>query len=101
MNEYKTKFEEAQRCINDFNMQKAKLQTENGTFCTFLQTDIYLMYVITDNLYTKSFKLSKQEKSLGVSEKNRFSLKLLVIEEFLGHRQLIQNKIFCIFQNTR
>ncbi|XP_054889448.1 myosin-7 isoform X1 [Poeciliopsis prolifica] len=30
MNEYKTKFEEAQRCINDFNMQKAKLQTENG-----------------------------------------------------------------------
>lgn len=30
MNEYKAKFEEAQRCINDFNMQKAKLQTENG-----------------------------------------------------------------------
>uniref|UniRef100_A0A3B3CCR1 Myosin heavy chain 7 n=1 Tax=Oryzias melastigma TaxID=30732 RepID=A0A3B3CCR1_ORYME len=30
MNEYKNKFEEAQRCINDFNMQKAKLQTENG-----------------------------------------------------------------------
>ncbi|XP_077580956.1 myosin-7-like [Stigmatopora nigra] len=30
MNEYKTKFEEAQRCINDFNMQRAKLQTENG-----------------------------------------------------------------------
>ncbi|TMS10286.1 Myosin-7 [Larimichthys crocea] len=30
MNEYKTKFEEAQRCINDFNMQKAKLQTENA-----------------------------------------------------------------------
>ena len=32
MNEYKTKFEEAQRCINDFNMQKAKLQTENGIY---------------------------------------------------------------------
>ena len=29
--EYKTKYEEGQRCINDFNMQKAKLQTENGT----------------------------------------------------------------------
>lgn len=31
MNEYKSKFEEGQRCITDFNMQKAKLQTENGT----------------------------------------------------------------------
>ena len=32
MNEYKCKFEEAQRWINDFNLQKAKLQTENGTY---------------------------------------------------------------------
>ena len=32
MNEYKAKYEEAQRSINDFNMQKAKLQTENGIF---------------------------------------------------------------------
>lgn len=30
MNEYKTKSEEGQRSINDFTMQKAKLQTENG-----------------------------------------------------------------------
>ena len=30
MNEYKTKSEEGQRVINDFTMQKAKLQTENG-----------------------------------------------------------------------
>lgn len=30
MNEYKAKYEEAQRYITDFNMQKAKLQTENG-----------------------------------------------------------------------
>lgn len=30
MTEYRTKFEEGQRSINDFSMQKAKLQTENG-----------------------------------------------------------------------
>ncbi|KAK0146037.1 Myosin-7 [Merluccius polli] len=36
MSEYKTKYEEGQRCINDFNMQKAKLQTENGKFFSSL-----------------------------------------------------------------
>lgn len=30
MSEYRTKAEEGQRSINDFTMQKAKLQTENG-----------------------------------------------------------------------
>lgn len=30
MSEYKTKADENQRSINDFTMQKAKLQTENG-----------------------------------------------------------------------
>ncbi|KAI4806394.1 hypothetical protein KUCAC02_017220 [Chaenocephalus aceratus] len=30
MTEYKMKSEEGQRIINDFTMQKAKLQTENG-----------------------------------------------------------------------
>lgn len=30
MSEYKTKSEEAQRSINDFTMQKAKFQSENG-----------------------------------------------------------------------
>ncbi len=30
MSEYRTKAEEGQRTINDFTMQKAKLQTENG-----------------------------------------------------------------------
>lgn len=30
MSEYRTKSEEAQRSINDFTMQKAKFQTENG-----------------------------------------------------------------------
>lgn len=31
MNEFKTKSEEGHRSISDFNMQRAKLQTENGT----------------------------------------------------------------------
>ncbi|KAJ8277525.1 hypothetical protein GJAV_G00076150 [Gymnothorax javanicus] len=30
MSEYRTKFEEGQRTINDFTLQRAKLQTENG-----------------------------------------------------------------------
>lgn len=29
-NEYRTKLEEAQRSLNDFTTQRAKLQTENG-----------------------------------------------------------------------
>ena len=36
MNEYKTKFEEGQRTINDFTMHKAKLQAENGNSKHFL-----------------------------------------------------------------
>lgn len=30
MSEYKTKLDEALRAVNDFTMQRAKLQTENG-----------------------------------------------------------------------
>ncbi len=35
MSEYRTKAEEGQRTINDFTMQKAKLQTENGKVTKF------------------------------------------------------------------
>ncbi len=38
MSEYRTKAEEGQRTINDFSMQKAKLQTENGK-----KTKYYIM----------------------------------------------------------
>ena len=39
MTEYRTKAEEGQRAINDFTMQKAKLQTENGmTLLTCVMT---------------------------------------------------------------
>uniref|UniRef100_A0A3B5LRV6 Myosin heavy chain 7 n=1 Tax=Xiphophorus couchianus TaxID=32473 RepID=A0A3B5LRV6_9TELE len=47
MNEYKTKFEEAQRCINDFNMQKAKLQTENGELSRQLEEKDSLVSQLT------------------------------------------------------
>ena len=44
MSEYKTKAEESQRSINDFTMQKAKLQTENGNqFHTHIFTWSFLM----------------------------------------------------------
>ena len=45
MNEYKSKFEEAHRCINDFNMQKAKLQTENGTSFLKLKTFLVILKI--------------------------------------------------------
>jgi len=32
MSEYRTKYEEGTRSINDFTMQKARLQTENGMY---------------------------------------------------------------------
>ncbi len=51
MNEYKTKFEEAQRCINDFNMQKAKLQTENGNCFASIQIDIDFISLKAYNLH--------------------------------------------------
>uniref|UniRef100_A0A8C3AVZ5 Myosin heavy chain 7 n=1 Tax=Cyclopterus lumpus TaxID=8103 RepID=A0A8C3AVZ5_CYCLU len=47
MNEYKTKFEEAQRWINDFNMQKAKLQTENGELTRQLEEKESLVSQLT------------------------------------------------------
>ncbi|XP_068455055.1 myosin-7 [Clinocottus analis] len=47
MSEYKTKYEEAQRCINDFNMQKAKLQTENGELTRQLEEKESLVSQLT------------------------------------------------------
>lgn len=45
MTEYKTKAEEGQRSINDFTMQKAKLQTENGNlFNVHLKWSIFLCF---------------------------------------------------------
>lgn len=53
MNEYKTKFEEAQRCINDFNLQKAKLQTENGTMFEILH-HICILISLCHSAFTES-----------------------------------------------
>ena len=51
MSEYKTKYEEGQRCINDFNMQKAKLQTENGKFSLVLWSWFKLKDVTMHQFY--------------------------------------------------
>lgn len=69
MNEYKSKFEEGQRCITDFNMQKAKLQTENGMFLLknenmFEDSEIY--YWNLSNIHTniKFFFTEEKENTM-------------------------------------
>ncbi len=48
MSEYRTKYEEGQRSINDFTMQKAKLQTENGVYSD--KVLLYHVYLLEKNL---------------------------------------------------
>lgn len=59
MTEYKTKAEEGQRSINDFTMQKAKLQTENGNTVT---DAVLCMQVLTMTLC-----LENKERSQHIS----------------------------------
>uniref|UniRef100_A0A4W5LLK1 Myosin heavy chain 6 n=1 Tax=Hucho hucho TaxID=62062 RepID=A0A4W5LLK1_9TELE len=47
MSEYRTKAEEGQRSINDFTMQKAKLQTENGELARQLEEKDSLVSQLT------------------------------------------------------
>ena len=51
MTEYRTKSEEGQRAINDFTMQKAKLQTENGKTRGHDKTTVATMW---ENISTTS-----------------------------------------------
>lgn len=66
MNEYKAKFEEAQRCINDFNMQKAKLQTENG-MCIPFKTNTWHVKDKYNNYY------------IGLSNNREVTIKLWIL----------------------
>ncbi|XP_037131844.1 myosin-7 isoform X2 [Syngnathus acus] len=72
MNEYKTKFEEAQRCINDFNMQKAKLQTENGEFSRQLEEKESLVSQLTRGKmsYTQQIEDLKRQLEEETKAKN-------------------------------
>ncbi|XP_049888334.1 uncharacterized protein LOC126382488 [Epinephelus moara] len=72
MNEYKTKFEEAQRCINDFNMQKAKLQTENGELSRQLEEKDSLVSQLTRGKmsYTQQVEDLKRQLEEETKAKN-------------------------------
>uniref|UniRef100_A0A671SG96 Myosin-6 n=1 Tax=Sinocyclocheilus anshuiensis TaxID=1608454 RepID=A0A671SG96_9TELE len=47
MNEYRTKYEEGQHCINDFTMQKSKLLSENGELARQLEEKESLVSQLT------------------------------------------------------
>ncbi|XP_077412042.1 myosin-7-like [Vanacampus margaritifer] len=72
MNEYKTRFEEAQRSINDFNMQKAKLQTENGELSRQLEEKESLVSQLTRGKmsYTQQIEDLKRQLEEETKAKN-------------------------------
>ncbi|XP_045908700.1 myosin-7-like isoform X2 [Micropterus dolomieu] len=74
MNEYKTKFEEAQRCINDFNMQKAKLQTENGELSRQLEDKDSLVSQLTRGKMSYTQQIEDLKRQLEEESKAKNAL---------------------------
>ncbi|XP_070829537.1 myosin-7 [Chaetodon trifascialis] len=74
MNEYKTKFEEAQRCINDFNMQKAKLQTENGELSRQLEEKDSLVSQLTRGKMSYTQQIEDLKRQLEEETKAKSAL---------------------------
>ncbi|XP_070701646.1 myosin-7 [Pempheris klunzingeri] len=74
MNEYKTKFEEAQRCINDFNMQKAKLQTENGELSRQLEDKDSLVSQLTRGKMSYTQQIEDLKRQLEEETKAKSAL---------------------------
>ncbi|XP_070708640.1 myosin-6-like [Pempheris klunzingeri] len=72
MTEYKTKSEEGQRTINDFTMQKAKLQTENGELSRQLEEKDSLVSQLTrgKQSYTQQIEDLKRQLEEEVKAKN-------------------------------
>ncbi|XP_045920302.1 myosin-6-like [Micropterus dolomieu] len=72
MTEYKTKSEEGQRTINDFAMQKAKLQTENGEISRQLEEKDSLVSQLTrgKQSYTQQIEDLKRQLEEEVKAKN-------------------------------
>ncbi|TDG97145.1 hypothetical protein EPR50_G00222760 [Perca flavescens] len=72
MSEYKTKSEEGQRIINDFSMQKAKLQTENGEFARQMDEKGSLISQLTrgKQSYTQQIEDLKRQLEEEVKAKN-------------------------------
>uniref|UniRef100_A0AAX7UMR3 Myosin heavy chain 7 n=1 Tax=Astatotilapia calliptera TaxID=8154 RepID=A0AAX7UMR3_ASTCA len=74
MNEYKTKFEEAQRCISDFNMQKAKLQTENGELSRQLEDKDSLVSQLTRGKMSYTQQIEDLKRQLEEETKAKSAL---------------------------
>ncbi|KAG7235764.1 hypothetical protein INR49_002266, partial [Caranx melampygus] len=74
MNEYKTKFEEAQRSINDFNMQKAKLQTENGELLRQLEEKDSLVSQLTRGKMSYTQQIEDLKRQLEEETKAKSAL---------------------------
>ncbi|XP_034717471.1 myosin-6-like [Etheostoma cragini] len=72
MSEYKMKSEEGQRIINDFSMQKAKLQTENGEFARQMDEKSSLISQLTrgKQSYTQQIEDLKRQLEEEVKAKN-------------------------------
>ncbi|TRY69856.1 hypothetical protein DNTS_015321 [Danionella cerebrum] len=72
MSEYRTKYEEAHRSINDFTMQKAKLQTENGELSRQLEEKDSLVSQLTrgKQSYTQQIEDLKRQLEEEVKAKN-------------------------------
>ncbi|XP_027130046.1 myosin-6-like [Larimichthys crocea] len=72
MTEYKTKAEEGQRSINDFTMQKAKLQTENGELARRLEEKDSLVSQLTrgKQSFTQQVEDLKRQLEEEVKAKN-------------------------------
>uniref|UniRef100_A0A667XBY4 Myosin heavy chain 7 n=1 Tax=Myripristis murdjan TaxID=586833 RepID=A0A667XBY4_9TELE len=74
MSEYKSKFEEAQRCINDFNMQKAKLQTENGELSRQLEEKDSLVSQLTRGKLSYTQQIEDLKRQLEEETKAKSAL---------------------------
>uniref|UniRef100_A0A8C5A612 Myosin-7 n=1 Tax=Gadus morhua TaxID=8049 RepID=A0A8C5A612_GADMO len=76
--EYKTKYEEGQRCINDFNMQKARLQTENGELSRQMEDKDSLVSQLTRGKlsYTQQIEDLKRQLEEETKVHSRASLHL-------------------------
>ncbi|XP_042574144.1 myosin-7 [Cyprinus carpio] len=72
MNEYRTKYEEGQRCINDFTMQKSKLQSENGELSRQLEEKGSLVSQLTRSKmsYTQQTEDLKRQLEEETKAKN-------------------------------
>uniref|UniRef100_A0A667ZS33 Myosin heavy chain 6 n=1 Tax=Myripristis murdjan TaxID=586833 RepID=A0A667ZS33_9TELE len=72
MSEFRTKTDEGQRIINDFTMQKAKLQTENGELARQLEEKDSLVSQLTrgKQSYTQQIEDLKRQLEEEVKAKN-------------------------------